>query len=121
MANALRSITVFAAGIFGAAGVSMAAYASHGSDPRLIASAAAMCLAHGPALIAIYAAWPNLRTAPIAALTLILGTALFVGDLAARQFVGHGLFPMSAPIGGFLMIAGWLAVALGAFLARRAD
>ena len=45
-------------------------------------------------------------------------TALFAGDLVFRHAAGHGLFPMSAPTGGFLMMAGWLAVALGAFLPR---
>lgn len=111
----LRSITLFAAGLVGLAGVAMAAAASHGSDPRLLASASAMCLAHAPALIALYAAWPTLRTAPASAILLVLGTLLFAGDLLARHFAGHGLFPMSAPIGGFLMIAGWMAIALGAF------
>ncbi|NGP17692.1 DUF423 domain-containing protein [Devosia chinhatensis] len=119
MAIMLRSITLFAAGLFGLAGVAMAAAASHGADPRLLASASAMCLAHAPALIAIYAAWPILRTATAAAVLLVIGTAMFAGDLLTRQFAGHGLFPMSAPIGGFLMMAGWLAIALGTFLKHR--
>ena len=96
-----------------------AAAASHGSDPRLMAGASAMCLAHAPTLIALHAGWSSVRTAPLAAALLILGTALFAGDLVVRHSTGHGLFPMSAPTGGLLMMAGWLAVALGAFLPRR--
>lgn len=115
-----RPSTLFFAGLLGVAGVASAALASHAStDPRLMGGASAMCLAHAPALVALYAAWPTLRTAALAALLLIAGTVLFAGDLAMRHFTGHGLFPMSAPTGGFLMMAGWLMVALGAFFRHR--
>jgi uncharacterized membrane protein YgdD (TMEM256/DUF423 family) len=119
MSFSLRSTTLLVAGLMGLAGVVTAAAASHGSDPRLMAGASAMCLAHAPALIALHAAWTTFRTAPAAALLLALGTALFAGDLVFRHSAGHGLFPMSAPAGGVIMMAGWLAVALGAFLPRR--
>ncbi len=79
-----------------------------------------MCLAHAPALVALYAAWPSFRTAPAAALLIAAGTALFSADLAMRHASGHGLFPMSAPLGGTTIMAGWLAVSLGAFLPRKA-
>ncbi len=115
-----RRATLFTAGLFGFAGVVSAAIASHASgDPRLMGGASAMCLAHAPALLALYAAWPSLRTAPLAALLLIAGTLLFAGDLTMRHMLGHGLFPMSAPTGGTLMMAGWLAVALGSLLRPR--
>lgn len=114
-----RSATLFFAGIIGVAGVASAALASHASaDPRLMAGASAMCLAHAPALVALYAAWPTVRTAAVAAILLVVGTLLFAGDLAMRHAAGHGLFPMSAPTGGFLMMTGWLTVAVGAFRHR---
>ena len=119
MRFSFRSASLLVAGLMGLAGVAAAAAASHGSNPRLMASASAMCLAHAPALIALHAGWSSVRTAPLAAALLILGTALFAGDLVFRHSAGHGLFPMSAPTGGLLMMAGWLAVALGAFLPRR--
>lgn len=119
MAFSLRSTTLLVAGLMGLTGVVTAAAASHGSDPRLMAGASAMCLAHAPALIALHAAWPTMRTAPLAAVLLALGTAVFAGDLVLRHSAGHGLFPMSAPTGGVIMMAGWLAVALGAFFPRR--
>lgn len=119
MSFSMRSLTLLAAGLMGVLGVATAAAASHGSDPRLMAGASAMCLAHAPALVGLHAAWPSLRTAPAAALLLILGTALFAGDLLFRNWSGHGLFPMSAPTGGVTMMAGWLAVAAGAFLPAR--
>ncbi|PTM92781.1 DUF423 domain-containing protein [Mycoplana dimorpha] len=121
MNNSLgRAATLFFAGILGVAGVASAALASHASgDPRLMGGASAMCLAHAPALVGLYAAWPTLRTAAVAALLLIVGTLLFAGDLALRHFAGHGLFAMSAPAGGLLMMAGWLTIAAGAFMPRR--
>ncbi|WP_438752539.1 DUF423 domain-containing protein [Pararhizobium sp. O133] len=115
----LRSAILFIAGLMGVAGVVSAAAASHGADPRLLGGASAMCLAHAPALIALYAAWPILRTAPAAALLLSAGTALFAVDLTARHFLAHGLFPMSAPTGGILMMSGWLAVAVGCFFKSK--
>jgi uncharacterized membrane protein YgdD (TMEM256/DUF423 family) len=119
MSFSLRSATLLVAGLMGLTGVVTAAAASHGSDPRLMAGASAMCLAHAPALIGLYAAWPTLRAAPLAALLLAIGTAIFAGDLVLRHSAGHGLFPMSAPTGGLIMMAGWLVVALGAFLPQR--
>ncbi|MBD9373298.1 DUF423 domain-containing protein [Rhizobium sp. ARZ01] len=117
-----RPATLFFAGILGVAGVASAALASHaGGDPRLMGGASAMCLAHAPALVALYAAWPKVRTAALAAILLIAGTLLFAGDLAMRHAAGHGLFPMSAPSGGMLMMAGWLMVALGAFFRQHRE
>ncbi|WEX76668.1 DUF423 domain-containing protein [Sinorhizobium numidicum] len=114
----LRSTVLFVAGLMGLAGVAAAAAASHGADPRLLGGASAMCLAHAPALVALHAGWAHFRTAAVAALLLAVGTALFAADLTARHVTGAGLFSMSAPLGGLTMMAGWLAVTLGAFFPR---
>ena len=45
--------------------------------------------------------------------------ALFAGDLALRAYAGHRLFPMAAPTGGIVMMAGWVLLALAAFLSLR--
>jgi len=115
----LRPLILLLAGLMGAAGVALAAAATHMDDVRLLGGASAMCLAHAPALIALHAGGRFVRTATIAALVLGLGTTVFAGDLAARHFWGDGLFPMAAPSGGMGMIAGWLLVALGAVLPNR--
>lgn len=107
------------AGLMGIAGVAMAAAAAHGADPRLLGGASAMCMAHAPALIALYAARSRFAAGVVAAALLSLGTLLFSLDLVSRHFAGHGLFPMAAPTGGVLMMAGWAAVAVGAFLRKR--
>jgi uncharacterized membrane protein YgdD (TMEM256/DUF423 family) len=109
------------AGLFGLAGVSLAAGAAHGGgDARLLASASAMCLAHAPALLALAIGADRIRTAWLAGLLMIVGTLLFAGDLVTLRFTGSGLFPYAAPTGGWAMMLGWLAVAAGAFLRVKA-
>jgi uncharacterized membrane protein YgdD (TMEM256/DUF423 family) len=111
-----RPLLLLLSGIFGCAGVALSAAAAHaGGDTHLLASASTMCLAHAPALLALYAVFRHLRVAGIAGLLMGLGTLLFAGDVLTLYFNGSGLFPMAAPIGGFAMMAGWLVVALGAF------
>ncbi len=110
-----RRLTLLAAGLLGAVGVSLSALASHGGDNRLIATAAAIMLAHAPALLALHAGFAAIRTAAIASLLIALGCALFAADLLFRNAFGHGMFSMSAPLGGTMIILGWLAMAAGAF------
>ena len=54
-----------------------------------------------------------------AAIGFVVASVLFAGDLALRQYAGHGLFPMAAPTGGTLLIASWLALAAAAAWPRR--
>lgn len=115
----LRPLILFASGVFGAGGVALAAAASHGGDTRLLGSASMICLVHAPALLALHAGHRHFRTATLAALVIVLGVLLFVGDLLARHFLSGGLFAMAAPIGGTTMIVGWLVVAAGAFMRSR--
>ena len=111
-------LTLLLAGFLGAAGVALSAMAAHGEDQRLLGTAAAACMAQAPALLALSIGWEKIRTALVAAALIGLGCLLFAGDLVFRTRFGHGLFPMSAPTGGTMMIAGWIAVALGAFWRR---
>jgi uncharacterized membrane protein YgdD (TMEM256/DUF423 family) len=115
----LRPLILLVSGLLGAAGVALAAAASHGGDTRLLGSASTMCLVHAPALVALHAGHPHFKTATLAALVISAGTLLFAGDLLARHFLGTGLFPMAAPAGGTTMIVGWLIVAAGAFLRTK--
>ncbi len=111
----IRPVTLFVAGILGGGGGALAAAATHGGDAHFLGAASAMSLAHAPALLALYAGYDRIRTAPLAAVLLGLGTLIFAGDLINRHFGGGSLFPMAAPAGGMGMIAGWVAIALGAF------
>lgn len=113
-------LTLFFAGVIGASGVILSAMAAHGGDGRLLGTAAAVCMSQAPALLALYAGFRLVRTAPVAGLLIGLGCLLFAGDLIFRARYGSGLFPMSAPTGGTMMILGWVAIAAGAFFRRPA-
>jgi uncharacterized membrane protein YgdD (TMEM256/DUF423 family) len=117
----LEPVFYLFAGLFGVAGVALAALAAHGGgEANLAASASAMCLAHAPALLALALGNTRLRTAWLAGLLIIVGTLLFAGDLVTLRFFGSGLFPYAAPTGGWAMMLGWLAVAAGAIFRVKA-
>ena len=114
-------ILILAAGLFGAAGVALSAAAAH-IDGNVLRPAASFLLVHAPALLAAGlwgATLPGRKVLNAGALLLVLGVALFSGDLVLRAYLGHRLFPMAAPAGGLLTIAGWLVVAASAWATRR--
>tara|TARA_R110002020_G_scaffold63368_3_gene169219 strand:+ start:3047 stop:3421 length:375 start_codon:yes stop_codon:yes gene_type:complete len=114
-------LLLLAAGLAGAGGVMAAAAASHAGESRNLAAIAAICLAHGPALLALALAGRG-RLLRLAGLALALGTAIFATDLGIREWLGHGLFPGAAPLGGGAMILAWLGMALaGAIGALQND
>lgn len=115
----VRPLILFVSGLMGAAGVALAAAASHGGDTVFLGSASTMCLAHAPVLIGLYLAHREFKTATLAAVVIGFGTMVFAGDLVSRHYLGERLFPMAAPIGGSGMMIGWLIVAAGAFLRVR--
>lgn len=105
------------AGLLGAAGVAIAAAANHGGDANL-AIVANFLLFHAPALLGLSLV-PRARLVTAAGYVLLLGLAVFCGDLATRSLAGHALFAMAAPIGGGTLILGWLLVAATALFTRR--
>lgn len=111
-------LALFLAGLIGACGVIFSAIAAHGSDTHLYSTAAAACMAQAPALLALSIGWERMRTALVASALIGIGCLLFAGDLVFRSRFGHGLFPMSAPTGGTMMILGWIAIAAGALFRR---
>lgn len=115
--NWLARVVLAAAGALGAIGVMAAAAASHGGDARNLGAISAIALSHGPALLALALAGRG-RVLEIAAALLAVGTAIFIGDLGMREWLGHGLFPGAAPLGGVGMIGGWLAIVVAALVWR---
>jgi uncharacterized membrane protein YgdD (TMEM256/DUF423 family) len=101
--------------LFGAAGVALQAAGSHLASPQA-ATAGQFLLVHAPVLLAGAALRRHgLLREPAAGVVLSVlafGVALFAADLARRGLAGASLFPFAAPIGGNLMLAGWLALAL---------
>ncbi len=112
-------LTLFLAGLLGAAGIGLAAAANHLDDPRTFSAAATVCLANAPALVALHAGRGSIRFAPLAAIVIAFGAILFTADLMLRHFYGIRVFAMAAPTGGTIMIIGWLIVAISALLPKH--
>jgi uncharacterized membrane protein YgdD (TMEM256/DUF423 family) len=112
-----------AAGLLGAAGVTLAAVAAHRVPTPAMASAAQMLMVHAVAVLAI-SAWA-VRSANAAgwwrtaARVMLLGVALFSGDIALRGLELGQLFPRAAPVGGSLTILSWVLVSIAAAIEWR--
>ncbi|WP_158807637.1 DUF423 domain-containing protein [Beijerinckia sp. L45] len=104
------------AGLFGAAGVGLAAAAAHIVGDTTLHTAADFLLFHAAALFGLVALMRAKaeRGLLVAGSLIALGAILFCGDLAIRAMAGLRLMPMAAPTGGMLMIAGWLVAAVAA-------
>lgn len=121
--SALFRILVILAGVVGADGVILAAASAHQPDAGRLASASSMLLFHATAVLAVVALAErgaiHVRIGLASAFGFVAGTALFAGDLTLRQYAGHSLFSMAAPIGGTLLILSWLVLAVAAAWTRR--
>ncbi|MGL4637789.1 MAG: DUF423 domain-containing protein [Beijerinckiaceae bacterium] len=116
-------IHLLLATLMGASGVMLWAYAAHSTSGSSLVTAAQFLLIHAIAVVGLTACRKqgllHNRSANLAMAGLILGCILFSGDLAARALLGGGLFPMAAPSGGILLIAGWLAAAISALVPQH--
>ena len=121
--NRPARVLIVLAGIMGADGVILAAASAHQADASRLGAASSMLLFHACAVLATLAlaerALIHARLAIAAAIGFVIAAALFAGDLTLRQYAGHGLFPMAAPIGGTLLITSWLALAVAAAWPKR--
>lgn len=109
--NASRPF-VLAGGLCGAAGVALSAAAAHVGG-AFTGTAASFLLAHAPVFLAVGLAGAN-RVLKIGTAILLIGIVLFCGDLLARDFLSARIFPFAAPLGGSMLIIGWLGIALSA-------
>ncbi len=119
-----RRVLLGLAGLSGAAGVAAAAVSAHLAGGALLETAAHFLIMNAAALVGIGAlvlAADRGRVLLLAGGSLIAaGTVLFCGDLAARAITSSAQKWGTAPFGGGAMIAGWLMVAVGGLLSRRA-
>ena len=113
-----------AAGINGVMGVALGAWAAHGLEGRLppaaiewIRTGASYQLWHAAALLglAALAARHATRLIGVAAVGFGLGALLFGGSLYLYAWTEQAGFAMVTPVGGALMIGGWLATFAAAF------
>ena len=115
---------VAAAGIAGAAGVALAAVAAHRVASPALATAATMLMLHAVAVLAVAslsAVSENPNRWRSAGAMMLAAVALFSGDVALNTLQGIHIFPMAAPLGGSLLIASWLAVAMCAAIEARRE
>jgi uncharacterized membrane protein YgdD (TMEM256/DUF423 family) len=119
-ANSLSPrLTLTAAGLIGAIGIISAAAASHAGESRNLSAIALICLAHGPALLALGVGARRGRAWSVAVALLAIGTLIFAGDLGLREWHGQGAFAGAAPLGGAGMIGGWIAIVAAAWIDRK--
>jgi uncharacterized membrane protein YgdD (TMEM256/DUF423 family) len=105
------------AGLTGASGVILAAVAAHAVPDERLQTAANFLLIHAAAVLAVCGlsiAIPRGVWFLGAAALLLSGSLLFGADLSVRAISGIKLFPMAAPLGGILLIVGWISVTLAA-------
>jgi uncharacterized membrane protein YgdD (TMEM256/DUF423 family) len=123
MPSRLLRILIVLAGIMGADGVILAAASAHQADASRLASASSMLLFHATAVLAAVALAErgliHARIGIAAAFGFAIAAGSFAGDLALRQYAGHGLFPFAAPTGGTLLIVSWLLLAVAAAWPKR--
>ncbi len=111
-----RSLAAFAA-LNGAMAVAVGAFAAHGAGPQvktLLTTGASYQLAH--ALLGLVCAlWPAApRLAHLGGWLAAAGGLIFCLALSLIGLASLPALGAVAPVGGLLMIAGWLTVALAA-------
>ena len=115
-------LLVVLAGLSGLAGVALSAAGAHATGGSNLEIAGRFLLIHAAALVGLAAlAGTGLVHAGVARAggwAILLGVALFAGDLGMRVWRGAALFPMAAPAGGILLMIGWAAIALSALIPR---
>ena len=109
--------------LFGLCGIILAAMSGHMKALPNLRIASDICLFHAPALIAILAARRtglfHSTLSLIASAVLAVGVILFCGDILFRSFQGYALVPMLAPLGGGIMMLGWLLTMFSVFGTTR--
>lgn len=119
--------TLLVAALLGLLGVAAGAFGAHGLEARVGAeqlewwgTAARYQQIHAVALLVVgwgAGAWTRWRTR--AAWCFTLGILVFCGTLDAMALGGPRILGAITPIGGLLLMLGWLAVAADVIARRR--
>lgn len=127
MSLGVARASIVAGGLLGAAAVAAGAFGAHGLKAMLTASGQAenwetacrYALFHAVALVltglvaSAAGAARSGRTLGGAAWCFAVGTLVFSGCLGVLALTGFRLLGAVVPVGGSLLIAGWLLLALG--------
>lgn len=130
----MRAWTMTIAGIFGAMGVGMAAYAAHGSfgfeeevlrqmAQQTMRQAADFQLIHALALLGV-GLWAQTgrvcsKLLALAGLLFTVGVVLFCGLIYARLLFGIDNLRHLVPWGGTSMMLGWLVLAVAGVIPAK--
>ncbi|MFI5299043.1 MAG: DUF423 domain-containing protein [Polyangiales bacterium] len=112
--GALSALLAVALGAFGAHGLRGVLDADH---LRTFETAVRQQTTHAIALVltGLLAERRSSRALSVAALAFGVGSVLFCGSVYALAFDAPRVLGVVAPVGGLAFMAGWLAVAVGAF------
>ena len=123
MTSGPERVLVTLGAVAGCLGVALSAAAAHVTGGGTLDTSARFLLAHAPALIALAgtaaACLVHRRIALVSGALLAIGLALFSGDLAIRGLGAASPFPMAAPTGGILLMAGWAMAAAAAVVGGK--
>lgn len=114
-----RNLLVFAA-LNGALGVTLGAFAAHGASPQvktLLATGAQYQLLH--AVLAVACALSSARTIHLAGWLGASGGLVFSLALCALGLLSLSAMGAVAPLGGLLMLAGWVLLAFAGLRRHR--
>lgn len=124
----MERIFLLAGSLLGGLGVALGAFGAHGLKGRLSPEDLAIFetgvryqMYHALALLAVaYAAhrWPEAGSAAWAGWLMLAGTLIFSGTLYLLVLSGLRWLGAITPIGGVLLILGWLSLVLTAWNAR---
>ena len=119
--GALERGLVLIGAVLGAVGVAAAAGSSHGDAEtmRLLGAIATIALVHAPALLVLGLTGLRSQILGTGAVVLATGALVFVGELALRLYQPSAVIRFAAPVGGMLMIGGWLLLAAAALFGFR--
>lgn len=117
------------AGLLGATGVGMGAYASHGfvaddaareAARNTLQMAVQLQMFHALALLGVglLARQISSRWVPLAGLLFTVGVLLFSGLIYLRTFTGIETFRPFVPWGGSCLMLGWLALVVAGWRGR---
>lgn len=112
MARLIQILAILAGGFAVAIGAMGAHMLSDPQAKQWVTTGAHMALPH--AAVVLWAA----RAYPVAALLMALGAALFSGTLYALAFGAPRVLAQLAPVGGTMMILGWVFLLVGVLKAR---
>lgn len=117
------TVLIVLASLMGAAGIMLAAAGAHGHPGTGLDSAGYLLVMHAAAILGglalLQQALLSRGAGTLALAAFVLGAGLFAADVAMRVLIGYRLFPMAAPTGGTILIAGWLVMAVAGLLASR--